>query len=177
MEDFKKIFEDKKKEFQKDNLIIKEVPIAEIQKLNKDFVDGCFNAIFSNNQYERFEILIDESLEYDQKISVLFHEMGHVKLYESLGFAMVNVQRTKNKDNWQVNSEFHAFKNQLEEGKKLFESGVTSMLPIVVKSINDTYKNTSLEPAYNEAIKDIFRENIWVECILLIEKNDVEKND
>lgn len=166
----KDLFEKLKVEFQTEKIEIKEVPIAEIQEINKGFIDGCVNPIFSNNQYERYDILIDESLEYDQKISILFHEMGHVKLYESLGFTKVNVQRTKNKDNWQAHSEFHAFKNQLEEGKKLFKNGVTSILPIVVNSINDTYKNTTLEPAYKEAAKDIFMENIWTECLQLIEK-------
>lgn len=166
----KDLFEKLKVEFQTTKIEIKEVHIDEIQEINKGFIDGCVNAIFSNSQYERYDILIDESLEYDQKISILFHEIGHVKLYESLGYVRVNEQRSNNKDNWQSFSEFSAFKNQLEEGKKLFENGVTSILPIVVNSINDTYENTTLEPAYKEAVKDIFRENIWTECLQLIDK-------
>lgn len=172
MIDLKKIFEDKKNEFQKDNIIIKEVSIAEIQNIKKGFIGGCFNPIISSNKYERFEILIDETLGYDEKISILFHEMGHVKLYEPLGFTKINTQRTKNKDGWQANSEFNAFKNQLEEGKTLFENGVTSVLSIIVKSINETHKNPIIETAYVEAIERIYESDIWNECNKLIKKGN-----
>ena len=170
MIDLKKTFEDKKNEFQTNKIIIKEVSIAEIQKINKGFIGGCVNAIFSNNKYERFEIFIDESLEYDEKISILFHEMGHVKLYELHGFTKISQQRTNNKDGWQANSEFNAFKNQLEEGKILFENGVTSVLLIIVKSINEAHKNTTIETAYKDAIERIYESAIWEECNKLIEK-------
>ncbi|MEZ0181911.1 hypothetical protein AB9T89_06670 [Flavobacterium oncorhynchi] len=170
MENLNRIFEELKNDLGKPGVFIKEISSTDIE--TKGYKKGYLLPFVAENEYKYYHIYIDEALKYEEKISVIFHEMGHVKLDEFLGFQEVDSRIKADRLKWTQFTEFHAFKNQLEEGKRLFENGVTSILSISIDFINETYSNPEITQPYKFAIEDIWKENIWKECVQLIEKNE-----
>ncbi len=168
MDDFEKLFEDLVNEFQSDKIIIKETPLDEIQKIRPGFIDGCLFPFVLNNEYHHFQILIDEKLDYEKKICIILHEMGHINLNSKLGFEEVDKRIKDNRPKWTQLTEFQAFKYQLAEGKRLFEKGHTTILNRLINSINEIHASPDIDPSYKLAIEDIFKESIWKQCNNLI---------
>lgn len=172
MENYEEIYNLKKTEIVNfNNLItIEEVPDSELKHDSKKFTHACLIADFDpkKEQYTSFKVKIDEKLSCEQKLSSLLHEFGHIKHYIELGFKKINDLKKSNDFEWIKNTEIRAYKNQLEEGKELFELGYHSILSTIINSINESYKNLNLHLPYKPAIEEIFKDNIWKECNQLI---------
>ena len=161
MPDYKKLFQDKKQEIENEIIKVCEVLEERIKELcPNNRGEGFVGAHGSNNKYTAIHIYINESLPHEMKLRILFHELGHVKLYEKLGYdEHSRLDSLKNSD-WPIQNEFKAYTNELSESMKRCESGDKNFLIHTLEGFENEV-NHGVSPYHKDALRKLRAEKIW----------------
>jgi len=166
------LFIEKKKEILTThaNINIVEVPDSDLKHGDRKFKGACLISDPDNDKkrYKLFTIKIDESLPIEKKLIFLLHEYGHVLHYIELEYEKIGILKSTDRDEWTALTEVRAYRFQLEEGKKYFESGNKFVLPLIIDEIKKVPTLSDISEPYKVAHSRIIQKAIWNECILLI---------
>jgi len=153
------------KNFKAQNIHVYIVNDKVIKSINSSTSDGFTSTYFNNLNGEFIEayILVDEKLNPELKLRVLYHEIGHVFYSRKLGGIEINnIKFTKGDLQWTISDEFEAFKNQLFEIKKLSE--LENDPHFLGRQLDDLISRSQRDPTpYKEAIEKLFQDKLWTE--------------
>ncbi len=159
----KSTFERSLNQVQNDLVKVHVVPASDIKSKNPS-TKGGFNEVRfdANHEFACAYILIDEQLDYEIKLNILYHEYEHINHARTLG--IIEIQRLKRQSvfDWIVKDEYEAFKCQLSSIKRLGNP----LLKRLIERLN--YRSRNDLPAYREALNKLKSEALWQECLALI---------
>lgn len=143
-------------------ICITEVSSGFLFNLDPTVKDGIIIPIGTPETF-RMIIFIDESMTYEKKLRVLYHEYGHACHNLNLGLIELLRRQELNTNEWKVEEEFEAMRFCLIKSKEIAEKGNIDFLR---NTIDDMNNQTACE--YVDAVERIRQEQIWKECNLLI---------
>lgn len=168
--DYEEVFKKKRLELQNDIICIREVPSEYIKELDpNNSGDGHIDARAYGNDFINIIIYVNKDMTYEKKLRVMFHEYGHALHFIKLG--RNEIQRLREQDDylWNVLTETEAYRNNLEESITIYHEGNAEFLKNTIKEL----ESVSFPP-HSEAIANIKKEQIWSQCLNIINGNPNE---
>ena len=167
MYDYKQYFEELVQLYQTAIIKINITADSTIKSLNSSTCFGFTEASYENDQVKSIVIYIDESLNWGNKIRVLFHEYGHALHYMSVD-PKVAQEKISNSDlAWITETEYNAIQHEITCSKQIYIDGDKSFLKDTMTIISD--RQTNYNRGYNEAVQKIVQEDLWQTCMKLTE--------
>jgi hypothetical protein len=162
------------KEFSFCKLEIIETTASVIENIKKGETNAITNPVINGNTYDPIIIYLNDSFTPEKKLIMLYHEYGHAKHFAVNGFLKVDSYHKDTNPvvlfDWRKRTEIEAYKNELNEGKLIFDTGDKVILKMVMDEIKGVTSNTMIEKHYIDAANEVMKENIWDECTDAINK-------
>lgn len=162
------IFENESLRISKDNIVVLVVNENVIKGKNANTQWGFTEVSFDErNNVISALILIDENLNFELKLSILYHEYGHILHYRVLGMEQMQMLREQNDYEWVVKDEYEAFKYEL---RCLMNTKISYLLR---NSIFRLIQRFDIEGnnAYREALSQLYKDEEWIDYRTIMKLN------